>query len=378
MTAYTPASVEAVRRALRQVLGTSGPGRARRPLLDHAVSGPAFVAAARRHRVVVLLAGHLDELGLDPTTAAALRAEARSERVATLGMVRALHGVQSTLAAAGVDVLSLKGVALAALAYGDFAARGSGDLDVLVRPTDAGRAHAALVGAGWVADPGYPVPGDTWAWRHTVRNYCEVPLTRADGLMVDLHWHPMPARDALPPFDVLWERRAVVAVGPAEVATLGLVDSLAHAASHAGRDDWGYLRSLVDVVLLDREVDRRSQRAYHTAAGRRTVLLARDLLVTGGASSSSRDRRRALHSQASPADDSFGRFPGHRTLTGLRRTFRDVRSAADARRVVAITVAHPSVVGSIPTQRTSGGWAAVAGGRARLVRDRFRQWGSGR
>lgn len=378
MTAYTPASVEAVRRALRQVLGTSGPGGARRPLLDHAVSGPAFVAAARRHRVVVLLAGHLDELGLDPTTAAALRAEARSERVATLGMVRALHGVHETLAAADVDVLSLKGVALAALAHGDFAARGSGDLDVLVRPADAGRAHAALVGAGWVADPGYPVPGDTWAWRHTVRNYCEVPLTRADGLMVDLHWHPMPARDALPPFDVLWERRALVPVGPAEVATLGLVDSLAHAASHAGRDDWGYLRSLVDVVLLDREVDRRGQQAYHTAAGRRTVLLARDLLVTGGASSSPRDRRRALLSQASPADDSFGRFPGYRTVAGLRRSSRDAVSPADVRRIVMTTLAHPGDLGGVTSTTSSHAVAQLVRHRGRSFSRRFRQWGAGR
>ena len=54
------------------------------------------------------------------------------------------------LRAAGVEVVAIKGAALAFFHYPDPALRPMGDLDLLLRdPRDLERATAALVAAGW-------------------------------------------------------------------------------------------------------------------------------------------------------------------------------------------------------------------------------------
>ncbi len=60
--------------------------------------------------------------------------------------------VVAALRAAGVEVVALKGAALAFFHYEEPALRPMGDLDLLLRePRDLGRATAALSGAGWRA-----------------------------------------------------------------------------------------------------------------------------------------------------------------------------------------------------------------------------------
>lgn len=264
----SPAAVRALRKALRHVLSETA-GAWRTP---HTVSGADLLAAARQHHVVSFLHVHRERLHLPAGPAAELHAEAARRQAAVAVLSDDLATALDALDRHGVRALAVKGITLAAQAHGDVAARGAGDLDLLVRPDDAARAQAALVQAGWEHDPAYPVPGPSWAWRHLLRTGHELSLTSSRST-VDLHWHLAPSHSTYPAFDALWGRRSVVAVGGRDVPTLSPYDALAHSAGHAAKDGWRWLRSLVDVHRLA------SEPATWLAADRP---LRRDQLVSVG------------------------------------------------------------------------------------------------
>lgn len=241
----TSASVTALRACLRHLSSASRS----RWSLPHGVSGNALVAASERHRVTTVLASELNRLDLPPSAAAAISARTQQER-ATVGVLAAELGVAvDHLHATGVRCLVFKGLPLATQAYGDAAARGTGDLDLLVHPSDLERAYRGLLAAGWSSMSGLPTPGPSWSWRHLKRTGNEVSLI-SQSSMVDLHWHLTPARSATPEFDQLWARSVPVDVVGRSVRTLAPYDSLAHASGHATKDGWHWLRGLVDVHRL--------------------------------------------------------------------------------------------------------------------------------
>ena len=76
-----------------------------------------------------------------------LHSEARARR-----LLETLSGTICRLRAADVEVVALKGAALAFFHYEEPSLRPMGDLDLLLRePRDLERATAALAGAGWIA-----------------------------------------------------------------------------------------------------------------------------------------------------------------------------------------------------------------------------------
>jgi hypothetical protein len=158
----------------------------------------------------------------------------------------------AALAAAGIDVVVLKGAALAATTYGSFAARPMNDLDLLVDPSRAEEARSVLFGAGWMTNPWQP--GDS-----NFRTHHHLPPlidTGGKGLRLEIH------RELLPPghpFRMptrgVWRdlRLVTVGAGPAFVlpANLHAVHLAIHFAwSHAMRV--GAWHAFRDLATLDR------------------------------------------------------------------------------------------------------------------------------
>jgi hypothetical protein len=224
------------------------------PQLD--VEPHDLLSAAVRHRVTGILHARAAELDLrgrfGPEVVAWLArvhdAESRGVCVQALELQRIL----AAFANAGVRALVLKGPALAVQTAGYADARGVGDLDLFVAPESVEVAREVLAAEGWLPRTfGSATPG-SWAWRHVLRTFNEITF---DGRAstVDLHWRLDPTPGALPDFAECWERRALVRLNDTvEVPTLSLRDAFVHSCWHAAKDEWRWLRSVVDVHRLAR------------------------------------------------------------------------------------------------------------------------------
>lgn len=208
-----------------------------------------LVEAVRRHRVVELVGSHADALGLSGSVAAEigeLRSVARRRLMVQLLEIERLTGL---FGQAELPCLVFKGPALAMQTAGDPTARGAGDIDLLVGPAGVEAAFHLLEANGWRMRVGSEVRPGNWAWSHVLRTSNAFTFD-GPGSTVDLHWRLDPTLDALPGFAELWERREPVNLGSTEVLALGRADLLAHTSLHAAKDNWRWLRSLVDVHRL--------------------------------------------------------------------------------------------------------------------------------
>jgi hypothetical protein len=213
------------------------------PVAPDDISDDDLVAEVGRQRV----AGLLVDVGLRESAEDALRLLVDADRMAVLRQVRQMGEVACALA--DVPWLAIKGPLLAIQTTGDFAARGYGDIDVVVAPDDVAHVHGRLVAAGWRPYGNFPRPGPSWAWRHLLRSYCELPFNGARSV-VDLHWALAPTRGRLPTFAEAWARREEIPLSGRRWATLNRGDALRHACIHAATDSWRWLRSLVDIHRL--------------------------------------------------------------------------------------------------------------------------------
>jgi Uncharacterised nucleotidyltransferase len=153
-------------------------------LASDPVDWTALVALAIREGTAPLLHSHLARLGLLDR----LPEVARRRLTDVVGGVWAANAVlarcwaQATTALrqAGVETLTLKGMALANTVYGEPALRPMADVDLLVREEDRAAAHAVLRSLG------YRTPGHAADMLGASRSFVE--LVR-DGSRIDLHWH---------------------------------------------------------------------------------------------------------------------------------------------------------------------------------------------
>lgn len=365
----SPLAVAAVRDAARAVLAGDDAPAFRLPA---DVSSAAFLEAAERHRLLPFFSLNLGRLDLDGELTTAVAAGGQRERMPALMMARELFRAVDVLTEAGVRVLTFKGIALAQQAYGDFTARGSGDLDLLVSPEDLVTARAALVGAGWLPDAGFPEPGPSWAWRFLVRNSYELPLNHRSSA-VDLHWHPAPTRSALPGFEQLWSQRARLHLAGREVDTFSAWHSLRHSCNHASKDDWSWLRSCVDIARLAGmtagEPPHRPARLSAAESASLGVVVSQlgvprgleraEPMVARAQSDAGSYVARAELRQLDPLPVIDGRFAGHARVLRVARSMRGSRSLRDSYRVVATSVVLPSRLGGLPHRRAPEGFVAL-------------------
>jgi Uncharacterised nucleotidyltransferase len=137
-----------------------------------------------REGTASLLDFHLRRLGLLdklPPLAARRLTEAANGVWAMNTVHEDRRGKATTaLRRAGVETLTLKGMALAQTVYPGAGLRPMADIDVLVGPADRATALGVLRGLG------YRTPGDAADRLATSRSFAE--LVR-DGTRIDLHWH---------------------------------------------------------------------------------------------------------------------------------------------------------------------------------------------
>lgn len=153
-------------------------------------------------------------------------------------------------AEARLDILVLKGAALAETVYPRPSLRGFGDLDILVRRADAARARTVLELLGYVLDP--------LQWEDLVRGRdCQTNFfnhTERGTVVVELHTALINNDLFLGQFRVddaaLWDRARPARLAGEEARALGPEDQILHLCLHLAGHSLAAPRSLRDIAQV--------------------------------------------------------------------------------------------------------------------------------
>lgn len=120
-------------------------------LVDAGIDWESLCALARHENAAAIVLRHLGQR----RSVASERGYGTLRQLATVSVMQMLqleqllHQALRQLAEAGIEVMLLKGAALAYTVYASFAERPMGDLDVLIRPAQAEQAWTLLQAQGW-------------------------------------------------------------------------------------------------------------------------------------------------------------------------------------------------------------------------------------
>ena len=208
----------------------------------------------------------------------------------------------------GIDVLLLKGAALAYTHYAEPHLRPHADIDLLIRRDDLDRAAAMLAALRYAR--ANEADAELWTGQ---RHYVKADVSGA--AMVDLHWrasNPLAFADALS-FDEVWPRSVMVPALSPHARTLGPADSLLLACVHrvAHHQDGIDLLWLWDIHMLASRMSVDEMAVFTSTAIRtkqaavcaRGLTLARECFSTAVPST-------VLSELGAPADEPSAAFVG--------------------------------------------------------------------
>jgi hypothetical protein len=212
------------------------------------VDWDGFLRVSGRQRIRPLAWAALRAAGVSPPgpVAANLARNAQAQGARSLALASESLRLRGLFEGEAIDLLFVKGAALAQLAYGDPALKHCRDIDLLVRPVDAERAFQLLRREGYVAAG--PAGELDAAQRQTLyRLHKDMELTHPGRrLNLELHWrlvdNPMLLRDvglASP------SQEAEVLGG--RLRTLADPELFAYLCVHGATHSWFRLKWLADL-----------------------------------------------------------------------------------------------------------------------------------
>ncbi len=229
-----------------------------------------FLAIVDRHRIWGLARRGLAQAGVVMPANIEGALEAKASALARRNLV--LAGETARLCRlfreAAVPVVFVKGVTLAALAYGDIALKHSLDIDILVSPAQVGQARAVLEQAGYALKQPLPALTETQL-DLLLKHGKEWEFLRAAGdIVTELHWTLtyngllMRDVDASCPL-------AVVRIGDAEIPTFRLEELFVYLCAHGAQHAWFRMKWLADLAALLATVSGPDVEGLYRAAQRR-------------------------------------------------------------------------------------------------------------
>jgi hypothetical protein len=151
----------------------------------------------------------------------------------------------------GVEVIVLKGAALAETVWKNIALRPMADMDLLVRQDDLIEAERTLLSNGYAPDRGVPPPGGSWDQYYHLPPFCKSD----PRITVEIHHNIVHPRRVYPlDFDVgqFWARACVAQIAGVETHILAPEDTILHLCLHQCKHDpfVGKIKNLMDVAKV--------------------------------------------------------------------------------------------------------------------------------
>jgi hypothetical protein len=233
---------------LRSALGTASSASPAAAAIDWT----AFTATVERHRVGAFLAQRASaSIAKICPPEVVTRLKQLSTGTARQALTHAADQIalMKVLAAANVDVMAVKGLVLSQRLYGGLGHRHVGDIDLLIRPSDAGRADAALQATGLVRfRPDIPLT--PLRLKKFVQLKPEFEYYRVSPpLRLELLWR----LEGLPEDCGAWPRAVACRLGGHEMRTLPPDLDALYLLQHGARHGWFRLFWLVDAAFLLRD-----------------------------------------------------------------------------------------------------------------------------
>jgi hypothetical protein len=168
----------------------------------------------------------------------------------SLWLTGELVRVVDYLQAAGIEVLTYKGPALAQMLYGSVTLRDFGDIDLIVRPADVPTSINLIEELGYKAE--FP-KGAARQRQYLSRGYEAVFGSEYGRNVVELQWQVLPRFYAIG-FDVniMFDRATTIEIASRTIRTLGAEDLFLVLCIHAAKHRWERLSWLHDIALLSR------------------------------------------------------------------------------------------------------------------------------
>lgn len=231
------------------------------------VDWDVFSRVVRRHRIASLAQAGLRHAGLE--VPAAVREVARSSAFLALRHTAETYRLQAAASSDEIDVVFLKGPALAQEAFGDCGLRHSKDIDLLIAPADLERTWAMMAKEGYLRrNPGPEATPEQL--RLFVRRCKDSTFHHpARAVEVEVHWRmssSLVEEAQMPP-------RRFPLKGLGDVSVLQEDDQFIYLCRHGSRHAWMRLKWLSDVgALLNASQD--APERYWRAAQRAGASLA--------------------------------------------------------------------------------------------------------
>jgi hypothetical protein len=247
-----------------------------------AIDWACLLRLVQRHRVAGLVHNALSsaEIELPPRIAEALASQARHVARRSLALTAETIRLQRAFDTAKIPVVTLKGIALAQLAYGSLTLKQGHDIDLLVAPECAPEALQLLEREGYaLRRPALSL--NTAQRRALVRFARDVEVARrADGLAVELHWRLSYSPVLLKGIDASAPTQDVSLSSGGRVRTLASEELFAYLCVHGAEHFWFRLKWLADLnALLSARSDAEIERLYRFAAAKGAALCAGQALL---------------------------------------------------------------------------------------------------
>ncbi len=230
---------------------------------------------AHRHRVEGLLHRALRDAGTEPPEPVRLALARSAAAIGTQSLLQSAESarLRRLLAERGIECVFLKGVALAALAYGMLGVKQAWDIDLLVSSDEAASAAELLRQAGYRRSiPGSEVPDELF--QQWITNSKEsLWIHEKSGMVVELHTALVDNPSLLAGVSARSDLQLVRIGSGIELPTLRTDELFAYLCVHGATHAWARLKWLADVAALLRkagpeETERLYRRSIELGAGR--------------------------------------------------------------------------------------------------------------
>ncbi|ASK63708.1 Renal dipeptidase [Virgibacillus phasianinus] len=242
-----------------------------------------FINQAKHHRVYPLLHSKIKLLKEEfvPTYVKEfLQQQYMRNTFQMLHLSGEMERVSKLFSESQINLLFLKGPALAHELYGDVSLRTSSDLDMLIPIEKIDQAEQLLISQGYEKDDYIQTVLNDWKWRHHHVTY----IHPVKNIKLEIHWRLNPGPSKEPGFYDLWKRKNKSPLTNFPVYLLGNEDLFLFLVSHGSRHGWSRLRWLVDIHhLIKQNVDWKTvykllKTNYFLGVGGQSMILASELL----------------------------------------------------------------------------------------------------